>query len=415
MNRAFDRVLIARHFALSVGAIAAYVFQAELRTGNLALLIVGVSATLNFAAYFFQDRRSMAKLCLVASPIIGVGGWTAVITITGGVSSPFIAGLWLEVVLSAMALRPRGIVLITLGSAAALGLQQLRIGLEGSLLALGLQLGFLVAMGLATYLVTRRWTQRQTQMDEEREELDGRLDALNRRLEDERTVAALGENVARLAHGLKNAVHSLRGFVSLIEPKLSDKTGTPAALQGLRAAIDELEALAQLTLDPNGGPGRVQAPAGGSGGLALAIERAVAEIATSHPGVHWDVKLERQQPPLPLSESSFVETLVILLRNAVEAMQGQGSGSLEVRTVDDELRVSICDEGPGFAPEQLSEIFKPGYTTKPQGSGYGLFLARRIVEEHEGWIQARPRPGKGAIVELGIPIAARREAEAARR
>ncbi len=74
MNRAFDRVLIARHFALSAGAIAAYVFQAELRTGNLALLIVGISASLNFAAYFFQDRRSMAKLCLVASPIIGVGG-----------------------------------------------------------------------------------------------------------------------------------------------------------------------------------------------------------------------------------------------------------------------------------------------------------------------------------------------------
>ena len=113
-----------------MGAIAAYVFQAELRTGNLALLIVGVSATLNFAAYFFQGRRSMARLCMVASPIIGVGGWTAVITITGGVSSPFIAGLWLEVVLSAMALRPRGIVLVTLGSATALGLQQLRVGLE---------------------------------------------------------------------------------------------------------------------------------------------------------------------------------------------------------------------------------------------------------------------------------------------
>jgi signal transduction histidine kinase len=401
-----------------MGAIAAYVFQAELRTGNLALLIVGVSATLNFAAYFFQGHSSMARLCMVASPIIGVGGWTAVITITGGVSSPFIAGLWLEVVLSAMALRPRGIVLVTLGSTTALGLQQLRVGLEGALLALGLQLGFLVAMGLATYLVTRRWTQRQTQMDEEREELDDRLDALNRRLEDERTVAALGENVARLAHGLKNTVHSLRGFVSLIEPKLREKTGSSAALQGLRNAIDELEALARLTLDPDGVPaaqGRAQATAGEGGGLALAIERAVAEIATSHPGVRWDVKLERQQPPLPLPESSFVETLVILLRNSVEAMQGQGSGSLEVRTIDDELRVSICDEGPGFDPEQISQIFKPGYTTKPQGSGYGLFLARRIVAEHEGWIEARPRPGNGAIVELGIPIAASRETEAARR
>ena len=69
-------------------------------------------------------------------------------------------------------------------------------------------------------------------------------------LAEERTVAAVGENVARLAHGLKNTVHSLRGFVGLIEPRLTDARADRDALGGLRAAIDDLERLARLTLNP---------------------------------------------------------------------------------------------------------------------------------------------------------------------
>ena len=62
MNRTIDRVLLARHVALSAGAVAAFVFRAELQTGYVALWIVGISASLNFVAYLFQARPSMLTL-----------------------------------------------------------------------------------------------------------------------------------------------------------------------------------------------------------------------------------------------------------------------------------------------------------------------------------------------------------------
>lgn len=413
MERAFDRVLLARHFALSVGAVAAYLFRAELAIGYLALWIVGISASLNFLAYAFGARPSMTRFCMAASPVIGVGGWVALVAVTGGIVSPFIPGLWLEIVLSAMSLNLRSIVLVTLGSVLGLWLQQGWLGIPNELRSIVLQSGFMVGMGLATFLVTRRWTQRQTSVVGERDALDERLGLLTRELEDERTVAALGENVARLAHGIKNTVHSLRGFVRLIEPQLEGGGRARVALEGLGSAIDDLESLARTHLAPGGSspaPARGEvAPAGagqgGAGdGVPLAVRQALDEIVRSHPGVKWQVRGDITGVEVDLPGASLAETLVILLRNAVEAMGGKGAGVLETRVEDDELRVRIIDEGPGLSEAQLAEIFKPGFTTKDEGSGYGLFLARRIAEEHGGSITASAGDGPGAVFELALPI-----------
>jgi signal transduction histidine kinase len=128
-------------------------------------------------------------------------------------------------------------------------------------------------------------------------------------------------------------------------------------------------------------------------------------VINSHPGVKWETQTDGALPELPLSETSFVETLVILLRNAVEAMQGEGCARLECCVSDGDFSVVVLDEGPGFDSRDISMVFKPGYTTKAEGSGYGLFLARRMVEEHGGRIIAESRSGPGARVEVRLPVA----------
>jgi signal transduction histidine kinase len=314
-----------------------------------------------------------------------------------------------------MSLNLRNIVLVTSGSVAGLWLQQAWLGMFGEPRTIVLQSGFMVGMGLATFLVTRRWLQRQSSIVVEKDALDQRLGVLTRELEDERTVAALGENVARLAHGIKNAVHSLRGFVHLIEPQLEDEDRARSALRGLRSAIDDLESLARTTLSPETSiPSQdveaaeaSQPPreAAGGKGIAPVLEQALAEVRRSNPGVEWDVRSEGSPSRVTIPDSSLSETLVILLRNAVEAMQGRGRGTLETEVRDGEWKVRIGDEGPGLTESQIEEIFKPGFTTKSTGSGYGLFLARRIAEEHGGSITASARPGRGALFELILPVA----------
>ena len=424
MNRAFDRVLLARHFALSAGAVAAYVFREELRIGYVALWVVGISATLNFLASMARSRPSLARACEFASPVIGLGGWTSLVYVTDGVSSPFIAGLWLEIVLSAMTLQPQAIILMTVGSVLGLWAQQWFQPLSGwasHLQGLILQTGFLTGMGLATFLVTRRWLMRQAADTKERERLTVRLDDLTRELEDERVVAALGGNVARLAHGLKNAVHSLRGFIRLIEVRFDEKSEGRAALDGLRRAIDDLEELAHLTLGSeqsnsssittsDSSSSRVAELNTASGsrpdrGLLPVVERALREVESAHPDVAWEARSDGHQPAVSIAETSLAETLIILMRNAVEAMGGKGRALVETWVADQTLHLCVVDEGAGFQGVGPEEMFKPGFTTKPGGSGYGLFLAKRIVEEHGGRIHARPSESGGCVVEMELPLA----------
>ncbi len=383
--------------------------------GYLALSIVGVSAALNFLAYSFGVYPSMTRICMAASPMIGVGGWSALVAATQGIASPFIPGLWLEIVLSAMGLRLRSVTVVTVAAIAGLWLSQLWIGVDGVLRNLVVQSGFMMGMGLATLLVTRRWIQRQTSMLQESEQLGRKVHGLTRELEDERTVAALGEKVARLAHGIKNAVHSLRGFSSLVEARVVGQPEARAALEGLRSAIDDLESLARTTLASEGvgvegsprQAGEQASPDAGkraaAGVLSPAIQRAIDDIRIAHPKVNWEIISEGFSPELSLSDSSLTETLTILLRNAVEAMKGEGEGRVESRVVNGRFILTIMDEGGGLAPEELGEVFKPGFTTKEEGSGYGLFLARRIVEQHGGTISASASPEGGASFEINLP------------
>ena len=408
MSKRFDRVLLLRHFAICSGAGVAYLLRAE-QIGYTALWIVGIGSLLNAAAFGFRTRPSLARVCELASPVIGVGSWAALVAVTGGVASPFKAGLWLEIVLSAMAMRPPGILYVSAGSIAALWAQQLWVGIAGAGTALVLQSGFMVGMGCAVYLVTRRWTGAQRALASKHDDLATRLDSLQTQLESERALGRLGdgENVGRLAHGLKNAVHSLRGFTSLIERKILER-GDHQALAGLRTAIDDLEALARLTLDEGRKADDPEAE-GWTRDAMTSTERAVHAMSQSAPGVRWTIHLDGERPSLRIPEGVFRYLLDILMRNAVEAMKGSGHASVELQHEDTELLIRVRDQGSGLSDEALREIFKPGYTTKAEGSGYGLFLALRMAREHGGDLNAkavaRGTSGeRGAVLELRLPM-----------
>jgi len=103
-----------------------------------------------------------------------------------------------------------------------------------------------------------------------------------------------------------------------------------------------------------------------------------------------------------------------LIDNAIQAMAGRGTLTVRTATEPDRVRVEICDDGPGIAPEHLDRIFTPFFTTKPvgQGTGLGLDLARRIVvEKHHGDIRVSSRPGDTRFV-VTLPLAAPAPAEA---
>jgi signal transduction histidine kinase len=102
--------------------------------------------------------------------------------------------------------------------------------------------------------------------------------------------------------------------------------------------------------------------------------------------------------------------LNIILNAETAMIQAHNQGTLTIKTerVDSIIRISLTDDGPGIAEENLSRIFDPFFTTKEVGSGTGLGLSicYGIVAGHRGNIYARSQPDKGTTFVLELPITA---------
>ncbi|HIC68414.1 MAG TPA: hypothetical protein EYO90_02660, partial [Candidatus Latescibacteria bacterium] len=66
--------------------------------------------------------------------------------------------------------------------------------------------------------------------------------------------------------------------------------------------------------------------------------------------------------------------------------------------------IEVEDDGPGIASEHIEHVFDPGFTTKKQGNGYGLSIARRIVHAHRGELRVKSRVGHGSVFRLDVPV-----------
>lgn len=114
------------------------------------------------------------------------------------------------------------------------------------------------------------------------------------------------------------------------------------------------------------------------------------ELAAGLPRVEADSKLLRQ-------------AVLNLLINAQEAMPT--GGQVVVRTVADGavVRLSLQDDGPGIPPENVDRIFQIYFSTKPSGTGLGLPIAKKIVEEHRGSLTVASAPGRGTTFTISLP------------
>jgi len=116
-------------------------------------------------------------------------------------------------------------------------------------------------------------------------------------------------------------------------------------------------------------------------------------------------------PELPtvLGDRGALEQVVVnLLLNAHEAMPEGGMVEIKTETLagaPERVRLSVTDNGPGIPADAQPKLFDFLYTTKPGGSGLGLWLSRRIMREHGGVIEVQSEPGRGATFLLTLPVA----------
>ena len=142
----------------------------------------------------------------------------------------------------------------------------------------------------------------------------------------------------------------------------------------------------------------------------LRLQDTLKELAALEEGNAKQLKVQirvvasADLPPLKADREYLKQTLLNLILNGFQAMPEGGTLTLEAKTSNSNFLIAVTDTGTGIAPENLSRIFDPYFTTKAQGSGLGLAISRWIIESHGGTITAANESGGGCRVEITLPL-----------
>jgi len=95
-----------------------------------------------------------------------------------------------------------------------------------------------------------------------------------------------------------------------------------------------------------------------------------------------------------------------LIKNALDAIEGNGNITISAETNEKYLLIDVSDTGKGISKANVTEVFKPGFTTKKRGWGLGLSLSKRIIEQyHKGKLFVKwSEPGKGTTFRIILPL-----------
>ena len=115
-------------------------------------------------------------------------------------------------------------------------------------------------------------------------------------------------------------------------------------------------------------------------------------------------KYETGVPEAPVDPTQIKQVFLNILMNAVESMPDGGKLDVKIKSIDGTVTIYIVDAGKGMKQDVLQNIYDPFFTTKPSGTGVGLSVSLKIIEDHGGTIDAISEQGKGTTMLLTLPI-----------
>jgi two-component system, NtrC family, sensor histidine kinase PilS len=217
-------------------------------------------------------------------------------------------------------------------------------------------------------------------------------------------LAAVGGLAASVAHEIRNPLAAISGSAELLG-SIAVQDDDARLLSIIRRESARLSALVTDMLAFT----RPRPPQRARVSLGRVAHEALEHFRADRANAGLQLRIEVDDvPDAEVDAAQLAQVLWNLLRNAAEAMGGQGEVKLEVharldRGQEPEVELSVIDEGPGIPEEQLDRIFDPFFTTKERGTGFGLAIVHRIVQDNGGTIELSSTPGRGTTFRLRFP------------
>ena len=227
------------------------------------------------------------------------------------------------------------------------------------------------------------------------------LYAMHARVQRVEKMAAVGEMGAGLAHEIKNPLASITGCIQLLRDEIPYDAGRDKLMRIILREADRLSALVgNFLLFARPPSGNAQ---------PICLDQAIPETISL---VEQDKRCRdriaihlsgQKRLWITMDPDHFRQVLWNLLLNAVEAIEGQGTIDIRVATLKPNLvSIQIADSGYGIPAKDLSHIFAPFFTSKPDGTGLGLSIVHTILESHEGWLEVESQAGQGTTFTIKL-------------
>ena len=213
--------------------------------------------------------------------------------------------------------------------------------------------------------------------------------------------------LGRLAHEIRNPLSSLDIHVQLLEEDLGTlapelRAQLNSRLEIIHGEVHRLESIVEHFVRL-AGPSALDLESVELGRIINHVCELLRPEAAARQ-IDIIAQVGNGLPDLQADPVRLTQALVNLVINAVQAVERNGLVEVSVARVGDAISVAIRDNGPGISPEKLASIFEPYFTTKPEGSGLGLWIAQQIVTAHGGTLKAENRSERGAVFTILLPL-----------
>jgi len=213
--------------------------------------------------------------------------------------------------------------------------------------------------------------------------------------------AAVGEAAAYVSHEIKNPLMVIGGFIRQLQRHFEEDL---RAQEKFTIVVDEVKRLENFLGDLRDFT-RPATPVMQQVDINQVIqeEKALMQEAAKERGIIIVDSLQSDLPSVEADRNQMKQVLVNLVKNAMEAIEGDGKITLATGVTNGQIWFSVQDTGKGIDPETLAKIFDPFFTTKDKGTGLGLAVINKIVIDHQGTIEVASTPGEGSTFTVKLP------------